>query len=57
MNSVYAIYNEADRCIYLCYSYVDEEYEYYEQAEEMNDWDWEVWLDETKSSSSASSTR
>lgn len=41
---LYAIFNDFDECVYLCYSDVDEEYEYFEQVEPMNDWDWEEWL-------------
>lgn len=44
MDTIYAIFDDFGDCIYLCYSYADEENEYYEQVEEMNDWDWECHL-------------
>lgn len=28
----------------IFYTYVDEEFEYHEQVEEMNDWDWDEFL-------------
>jgi hypothetical protein len=46
MDTVYAIFDDADRCVYLCFAYTDEEYEYYEQVEDMNDWDWEEFLND-----------
>lgn len=49
MNTVCAIFDSFGNCVYLCYAYTDEEYEYYEQAEEMNEWDWEDYLDDTQS--------
>ncbi len=41
---VYAIFDDCNYATYICYGYTDEEYEYYEQVEDMNDWDWDEWL-------------
>jgi hypothetical protein len=42
---VYAIFDNFNDCVYLCYAYADEENEYCDQVEPMNDLDWEEWLD------------
>lgn len=41
---LYAIFDDYDDCVYLCYSDADEEYEYHEQVESMSEDDWEAWL-------------
>lgn len=43
MGLVYAIFDN-DRLVLLTYAYSDEEYEYYEECEEMTENDWEEWL-------------
>lgn len=43
---VYAIFDSFNDCVYLCYAYADEEYEYHEQVEPMTDADWEEWLEQ-----------
>lgn len=42
---VYVIFDSFGYAVYLCYSDVDEEYEYYDQVEPMSDTDWEEWLE------------
>lgn len=41
METVYAIFDDADECVYLCYQVEEDEYE---QCEEMNEWNWEEFL-------------
>lgn len=43
--SLYAIFDDCDNCVYLCYSDADEENEYHDQVEPMTDADWEEWLE------------
>lgn len=43
METVYAIFDDCDRCVYLCYSVGEDEYDQYE---DMNDWDWDNYFEE-----------
>lgn len=45
METVYAIFDNFDQCVYLCYCCIDEDNEYYEVRENMCDWNWKEWLD------------